>query len=691
MARKAKEEKKEPETKEEALEMLLTSLEKDFGEGAVLTNKSIFPNIERIPSGSFSLDRILNGGYARGRIIEISGPESSSKTTCSLHAIAECQKMGGTCAFIDVEHALDINYAMAIGVNREKLLVCQPESGEQALNIVDRFVRSGIIDLIVVDSVAALVPQSELEGAVGDSKMGLQARMMSQAMRMLVGATAKTNTTIIFINQIRMKIGVFYGCFHYNARVLLEDGTQEKIGKIVNQKLPVKVLTCDKNGKIIPKKIINYYNNGKANKFYQVVIASCCGSGKNNVPVGDDHTFITPNGEKKLSELNIGDSVFIKTNKYLNSSYEMSNLVGTFLGDGSIRQTKNNITSAFRLMHGTNQTDYCKFKMNLFNPDFIGSFGEDSRKRFWWDSKTTEEITFLKKYKKGSALRYVDENLLKYISISSIALWYLDDGTFSGTFSHWGWGKSVIYATKIDRDSKEKLADHFVFLGLPRPVVLERGFQFSGENNKLFQEKICEFVPKCMDYKINPKLRDKCNGDYYTNDIYKSKTIETVISSNILNIYEKPKTKYLSKYDLEIEDNSNYFIDKVLVHNSPEVSPGGEALKFYCSQRLDLRRKEVLADGEDKNGIRVQAKVVKNKVGPPFGLTQFNVMFGKGISYYEDIVTLAEAEGVFKKAGSWYSYGEIKIGQGTAGAACYLEEHPDILEEVKEKLKPKVL
>jgi recombination protein RecA len=203
---------KSDNTPADALELVLTSIEKQFGKGTVITGQTtVFPEIARIPSGSIALDRALAGGYAKGRIIEILGPESSGKTTLALHAIAECQKQGGICAFIDAEHALDVYYAAALGVDIDTLLISQPDNGEQALNIAEMLVRSGAVDLIVIDSVSALVPRVEIEGEVGDTHMGLQARLMSQAMRMLVGPASKTDTAVMFVNQIRMKIGVMFG------------------------------------------------------------------------------------------------------------------------------------------------------------------------------------------------------------------------------------------------------------------------------------------------------------------------------------------------------------------------------------------------------------------------------------------------------------------------------------------------
>lgn len=202
----------EQDGKSKALGLAMESIEKQFGKGSIMKlGEGHKVNVETVPSGSLSLDIALGGGIPRGRIIEIYGPESSGKTTLSLHAIAEVQRRGGTAAFIDAEHALDPSYAKRIGVDISNLLLSQPDNGEQALEIVETLVRSNAVDLVVVDSVAALVPRAEIEGDMGDSHMGLQARLMSQALRKLTGVINRSKTTVIFVNQIRMKIGVMFG------------------------------------------------------------------------------------------------------------------------------------------------------------------------------------------------------------------------------------------------------------------------------------------------------------------------------------------------------------------------------------------------------------------------------------------------------------------------------------------------
>ena len=243
--------------KAKALQAALAQIEKQFGKGSImrLGVGEVIEDIQVVSTGSLGLDIALGvGGLPRGRVVEIYGPESSGKTTLTLQVIAEMQKIGGTAAFIDAEHALDIQYAQKLGVNLQDLLISQPDTGEQALEIVDALVRSGSIDLIVIDSVAALTPKAELEGEMGDSLPGLQARLMSQALRKLTGSIKKTNTMVIFINQIRMKIGVMFGnpetttggnALKFYASVRLDirrTGSIKKAEEVIGSETKVKVV-----------------------------------------------------------------------------------------------------------------------------------------------------------------------------------------------------------------------------------------------------------------------------------------------------------------------------------------------------------------------------------------------------------------------------------------------------------------
>jgi recombination protein RecA len=243
--------------REKSVDLAITQIERQFGKGAImrLGGSEHVSDIAVIPTGSLSLDLALGvGGVPRGRVVEIYGPEAGGKTTLALHIIAEAQKRNGLAAFIDAEHALDVSYAKRIGVNTDDLLISQPDTGEQALEIAETLVRSGALDVLVIDSVAALVPKAELEGEMGDAQMGLQARLMSQALRKLTGSISKSKTTVIFINQIRMKIGVFFGSpetttggnalkFYSSMRLDIRKMTSIKIGQeIVGFRTKVKVV-----------------------------------------------------------------------------------------------------------------------------------------------------------------------------------------------------------------------------------------------------------------------------------------------------------------------------------------------------------------------------------------------------------------------------------------------------------------
>ena len=243
-------------SRDEAMKMALSQIERQFGKGAIMRlGESPVVDIDVIPTGSLSLDTALGiGGIPRGRIVELFGPEAAGKTMCALHIVAESQKRGGVAAFIDAEHALDVGFAQKLGVDVDNLLVAQPDSGEEALEIADTLVRSGAIDVIVVDSVAALVPRAELEGDMGDSHMGLQARLMSQALRKLTGSAQKSGTTVLFINQLRMKIGVVFGnpetttggralCFYSSVRLDIRSIGAIKDGdEIIGRRTRIKVV-----------------------------------------------------------------------------------------------------------------------------------------------------------------------------------------------------------------------------------------------------------------------------------------------------------------------------------------------------------------------------------------------------------------------------------------------------------------
>ena len=260
----------------------------------------------------------------------------------ALHAVANAQKAGGIAAYIDAEHALDPDYAKNLGVNTDALLVSQPDTGEQALEIADMLIRSGAIDIVVINSVAALVPKAEIEGEMGDSHVGLQARLMSQALRKITGALSQTKTTAIFINQLREKVGVMFGCMAYTTRQSMPPSAStwrietERIGKIVNQRMDVEVLSYDpETGRMVPRRIVNWFNNGKAEKFLQFSIAKSGKNGLAQFAATENHLVRTPGGWRQAGELMTGDRVMVAEQQCL-SEQQLQLILGSLMGDGNL-------------------------------------------------------------------------------------------------------------------------------------------------------------------------------------------------------------------------------------------------------------------------------------------------------------------------------------------------------------------
>ena len=460
--------------KKRAIETAMQQIERTYGKGSIMRfGDNTVSNVEAISTGSLALDLALGiGGLPKGRIIEIYGPESSGKTTLALHVLAQAQKAGGEVAFIDAEHALDITYARALGVKVEDMLVSQPDTGEQALEITEALVRSGAIDVIVVDSVAALVPRAEIEGEMGDSFVGLHARLMSQALRKLTGAVGKTNTIVIFINQLREKVGVMYG----NPEVT---------------------------------------TGGRALKFYSSV---------------------------RIDVRRIEHILDLDAEHALDITYARA--LGVKVEDMLVSQ-----------------------------PDT----GEQAL-----------EIT--------EAL--VRSGAIDVIVVDSVA--------------------ALVPRAEIEG---------------------EMGDSFVGLHARLMSQALRKL----------------------TGAVGKTNTIVIFI---------------------------NQLREKVgVMYGNPEVTTGGRALKFYSSVRIDVRRIEALKNGSEIIGNRTRAKVVKNKMAPPFREAEFDIMYGEGISLIGELIDLGVKLGLVQKSGSWYSMGETRIGQGRDAAKQYLKNNPEIADNLEAEIR----
>jgi recombination protein RecA len=695
------EQEKAAKAREAALQGALTQIEREFGKGTVMRmgDEGAQVRCEAIPTGALSLDLALGiGGVPRGRIVEVFGPESSGKTTLIYHVLAEAQRLGGVCAFIDAEHAMDPLYAKQIGVDIDELLVSQPDYGEQALEIADMLVRSGAVDVVAIDSVAALTPRAELEGQMGDQTVGAQARMMSQAMRKLAANLNRTQTLCILTNQIREKVGVMFGCFHYDARVVLSDGSTEKIGKIVNQRLPVEVMSMDpETGEIVPRKVVEWYDNGETDEWLQFEIEAGGGSGKRKFACTPNHLIFTPTGEKHAFEIEPGDEVLAAVKHYDVREDQLQLILGSVLGDGSLRYASDHNVS-FRVGHGLGQREYCEWKHEMLAPftNRVAPTGVG----IGFDTIPMHQLRWLHDVVYTTAGgRTVSERLVAQLDERSIAAWYCDDGTFSGHYKRWGNGKAEICAKALRHEDRERLAIRCEELGMGRPTVTDIGLRFSGKRTRSFQEKIAPYVHPSLSYKLHPELRDRFTWHPDTSDAHlngtrlKSRTQLRPVPMKVLRRYRKSspppqheRPSHRRRYDLQVEGNHTYLVDHVVVHNSPETQPGGRALKFYASQRLDIRRIETLKDGTEAVGNRVRVKVVKNKVAAPFRQAEFDIEFGKGISTSGCLIDLGLEHGIVSKSGSFFSYGNDRLGQGRGNAKAYLDENRALAKEIEQKI-----
>jgi recombination protein RecA len=689
---------KAAKARNEALRGALTQIEREFGKGTVMRmgDPGAQVKVNAIPTGALSLDLALGiGGMPRGRIVEVFGPESSGKTTLVYHVLAEAQKLGGVCAFIDAEHAMDPLYAQRIGLDIDELLVSQPDYGEQALEVCDMLVRSGAVDVVALDSVAALTPRAELEGQMGDTTVGLQARMMSQAMRKLAGNLNRTQTLCLFTNQIREKIGVMFGCFHYSSRVVLADGTTEKIGKIVNQRMPVEVMSMDpETGEISPKRIVEYYDNGPTDEWLQFEVEAGGGSGRRRFACTPNHVIFTPGGERQAWEIEEGDEVLAAVKQYSLSDDQIKLILGSVLGDGSLRYASQRNVS-FRVGHGERQREYCEWKQSMLAPfaNKIGATGNG----IGFDTIPMRQLAWLHEaiYARAGG-RTVSDELIEQLDERAIAAWYQDDGTFGGNYARWGHGKPTVCCAALSMEDREHLAGRCEALGMGRPTISGHNLLFSGERARMFHEKIAPYVHPSMDYKLHPDLRGRFAWDTPQEDMrtdLASRTSLRPAAMKVLRKYRKPtppeqhrRPSQNHRYDLQVEGNHTYLVDHVVVHNSPETQPGGRALKFYASQRLDIRRIETLKDGTEAVGNRVRVKVVKNKVAAPFRQAEFDIEFGKGISTSGCLLDLGIEHNVVGKSGSFFSYGDERLGQGRNNAKGYLDEHPEIAREIEAKV-----
>ena len=693
------------EAKMKALDATLQDLTKRFGDGSIVRlGDATHLNVDVIPSGSLGLDIALGvGGIPRGRVVEIYGPESSGKTTLCLHVIAEAQRRGGLAAFVDMEHALDPIYAQRLGVQVDTLYISQPDTGEQALEITEALVRSGALDIVIVDSVAALVPRAEIEGEMGDTHVGLQARLMSQALRKLSGAIKQSNTAVMFTNQIREKVGVMYGCFSYQAPVLLADGTKMSIGRMVNQKEPVEVLSWNpENGCFEAKKVVNWFKNGipvddfkltdneigKFEQEYHTLVAYYPdATGYIKVTATPNHQIATPNGFMMAEDIDLGDQILALHDEIVLSHDLYQLVLGSLLGDGSIRKSGHH-TGYFREEHSPAQAEYVDWKHQAFGD--LARKIRSTENRYGFETVPATVFGRLKSsfYRENGRYKSINVRVLRQLTPFSLAVWYQDDGALQDDGGKRQ--RNCIYFHRSNQETREMvpaaLEERF---GLQARIYATKSssvISFSGEDAIKFEQIIAPYVHPSMSY----KLRNAENIGVKLSELSMSySTQEAAIPCEVYEIQRKIKHgKEAVRYNLQVEDNATYVVGSTIVHNSPETQPGGRALKFYATVRLDIRRIQGIKQGGDTIGNRTRIRVTKNKVAPPFRETEFDIMFYEnGISKVGEIIDLGSDLELIEKRGAFYRYNDGLLGQGRENAKVFLIENPAISDEIEDSIR----
>lgn len=660
------------------VEDVLKSLKKRYGDNAVSLGEEIH-KVEVISTGSIGLDKALGvGGVPKGRITEIYGQEMGGKTTLAYHIIAEAQKQGGLCAFIDAEHSIDEEYAQNIGVDVSKLIITRPLCGEDAIETVEELIRTGKVAVVVIDSVSALIPRAEIEAQTGASVMGSQARLMSQAMRKLTGITATNNTVVIFINQIRMKIGVMFGCFQGETLVNFVDGRSIPIRDVVKNKIEGKVWSVGKNG-FEPRKIVGWHENGKIDNpsdFIHIETTSVNGGGRFGFTCTRNHKILTTQGWKEAREISTDTKLVSRNTEIFNGSFRAF-MTGSLVGDSTLATVSKNSVC---LKLQDKNTEYLSWKASKIGK--ILPLRECGNKLV---SDCSHELANIKRElgKRDPIYFFINYSDL------GLAVWFMDDAHYDNKNGHNRYCLSV-KRVKGDVAKCQQIKQAFESLGLSCSFNSSGTFVFTTESTNEIAGRIAKYVPKCMQYKLPEKFKGKYKEFELKNTpIIMAEWVDVVLVREASSRQLRDKMRY----DISVAKNKNYMVgginNGVVVHNSPETTSGGNALKYFASVRMDVRRqmKDKIEEDGEISGNRVKVKIVKNKVAPPMRTAEFDIIYGEGISKVGEILDYGVSLGILEKAGSWYKYKGDNIAQGRPGAIKYLKSNPKIADKIEDEIR----
>jgi len=625
-------------------------------ENVAIESADTMADIQAIPTGILSFDTSTGiGGFPRGRIVEVFGPESGGKSLLTLIATAYAQRnFNSSALYLDIEGGTPREWLETLGINLENFdIIPTGLSAEQNMDAIIMAIEEKCYDYIIVDSVAGMVSSAELSGDIDKNYMAELARAMSKGLKKIVailgGVDPAKAPACIFINQVREKPGVMYGCFHYDSRVVLADGTTQRIGEIVNKQLPVEVLSnC--NGKIIPKKVIGWHRNGIAEKFLKFTVKDFSGAGRRRFLCTPNHLIRTDkNTWVAAHDIKINDQVQSYAQKILTPEH-IQIITGSVLGGGSLLGNSHAFTGTYREDHCLKQSDYLKWKADLLEP-LITQFVIKSD-RVSLNSKSLLELGELRKKLYKNRKKIFTPEIAQSLNWLGIAIWFMDDGTFYKT-SRGGYNAELCIAG-YDNTSINNIRAFFAQkLGhLPYYLSKIRTIRFLAKERNLLFKKIAKFVPPCMQYKLSKEFQ----GQFIPQSTIQLDVRNVPIYTQVLDIETVTNKPSMQKFDITVADSHNYFINNVNVHNSPETTPGGRALKFYSSQRFRVTKKSQseVTEAGDIAGHAVVVKNVKNKLGPPKREGEFFIHYTKGVDITKSIMTMAKQRGLYEKQGQKY-------------------------------------
>lgn len=677
------------EEKNEGLEIAKKAIIKKYG--AVITTLKDHEDmdIQTISSGSISLDVALGrGGFARGRIYEIFGPNSSGKTTLAVSVIIEAQHRGMKCCMIDAEHAVDPLLFKNYGVNVDDLTIVQGFDGEGNLDILESLIRSGGVDVAVVDSVSSLIPRMEVERDVDQDTMAALARLMSKALRRLVPLANRTNTLLIFINQLRMKIGS-YGCFHYDTLVNFVDGKSFPIGEVVDNKIAGKIWTFNEDkDKFETNYITGFHDNGLVDThkdFIHIQTDSINGGGRFGFTCTADHKILTVSGWKKALELSYDDKLISKYQETINVTYG-DFLNGCLVGDSHISIRHKN-TGSLKFQDNEN-SEYLDWKLNKISP-FITFMEKTISRGYRYDSEYTYEFAKIKKEIGHRNPMF----LLNNFSDLGFALWIMDDGNLDLNDGRRRYSISV-KRLKNNIEELNKIKNKLDSLGFSCKCNTNTGtIEFYTAFTDIVARTICKYVPKSMQYKLPVEYKNKYEEFTLCN---KPRIVIGQVDIREIRHASDRQMRKRRKFDISVGENHNYMVggnyNGVIVHNSPEITTGGEAMGFYSTGRISVRgpesKKRRIVDNITGETIGHESvfEVVKNKLAAPFRKASIKLIYGGGYDKHWEILELATSLGIVDRAGSWYKYNDKNFAQGEDKAVVYLKENIKFYEELRNKV-----